>query len=230
METFGKQQMNCEQLEAIVIDLDRDDMLDSLERSAALAHVSHCPRCAALQESWQAAKRELLLLSEETLDAAAPARVEMRLRQEFRTRHRTLAVRRGATVTAWALAVAALLVGAASWWNWEQSRRADVAKQVAIAPTAQPMSAAASGETEEPDNLSAGILSGDDLGDFTPLPGTAPDLTEQSEILRVRMQRGSLGAFGLPVNEQRASDWIQVDLLVGNDGLPQAVRLAQEEN
>ncbi|MGC2802710.1 MAG: hypothetical protein WCA41_12815, partial [Candidatus Acidiferrum sp.] len=84
--------MNCEQLEAIVIDLDRDDMLDSLERSAALAHVSHCPRCAALQESWQAAKRELLLLSEETLDAAAPARVEMRLRQEFRTRHRTLAV------------------------------------------------------------------------------------------------------------------------------------------
>ena len=27
-----------------------------------------------------------------------------------------------------------------------------------------------------------------------------------------------------------AGDWIQVDLLVGNDGLPQAVRLAQEED
>jgi len=46
----------------------------------------------------------------------------------------------------------------------------------------------------------------------------------------VRMQRSSLGALGLPVNEQRASDWIQVDLLVGNDGLPEAVRLAQEAN
>jgi hypothetical protein len=46
----------------------------------------------------------------------------------------------------------------------------------------------------------------------------------------VRMQRSSLGALGLPVNEERAGEWIQVDLLVGNDGLPQAVRLAQEEN
>jgi hypothetical protein len=92
------------------------------------------------------------------------------------------------------------------------------------------VSVAAPGEIEEPDNLSAAILSGDVLGDFTPLPGAAPDLTEQSEILRVRMQRGSLGALGLPVNEQRATDWIQVDLLVGNDGLPEAVRLAQEEN
>jgi hypothetical protein len=39
------------------------------------------------------------------------------------------------------------------------------------------------------------------------------------------MQRGALGALGLPVNEERVSDWIQVDLLVGQDGLPKAVRL-----
>jgi hypothetical protein len=29
------------------------------------------------------------------------------------------------------------------------------------------------------------------------------------------------------VNEEHAGDWIQVDLLVGDDGLPQAVRLPQ---
>jgi len=29
----------------------------------------------------------------------------------------------------------------------------------------------------------------------------------------------------VPVNEERAGEWIQVDLLVGNDGLPEAVRL-----
>ena len=40
--------------------------------------------------------------------------------------------------------------------------------------------------------------------------------------------RGALGAFGLPVNEDLASDWIQVDLLVGDDGAPQAVRLLPE--
>jgi len=59
-------------------------------------------------------------------------------------------------------------------------------------------------------------------------PGTSPADTLDAAILRVRMQRSSLGALGLPVNEERAGEWIQVDLLVGNDGLPQAVRLPQE--
>jgi len=59
------------------------------------------------------------------------------------------------------------------------------------------------------------------------LPGVLPADTDDTAILRVRLQRGALGALGLPVNEERASEWIQVDLLVGNDGLPQAVRLPQ---
>src|ERR1700692_5024273 len=98
--------MKCEQVEAIVLDLDRDGAADSLERAAALAHLSHCPRCAALQESWLAAREELRALGEETLEARAPARVEMRLRQEFRTRHRSVATRRTAVIAAWALAAA----------------------------------------------------------------------------------------------------------------------------
>ncbi len=47
--------------------------------------------------------------------------------------------------------------------------------------------------------------------------------------MRVGMQRGALSALGLPVNEERVSDWIQVDLLVGQDGLPKAVRLPQSQ-
>jgi len=41
------------------------------------------------------------------------------------------------------------------------------------------------------------------------------------------MQRGALSDLGLTVDEEHASDVIQVDLLVGEDGLPQAVRLSQ---
>ena len=55
--------------------------------------------------------------------------------------------------------------------------------------------------------------------------GTLALDADDAAILRVRMQRGALGALGLPVNEERANEWIQVDLLVGDDGLPQAVRL-----
>ena len=90
LEEFGKNAMNCEQVEAIVLDLDRDGAADSLERAAAVAHLSHCPRCAALQESRQAAREELRALGEETLQAVRRRAWEMPLvKQEFRTRHRT---------------------------------------------------------------------------------------------------------------------------------------------
>ena len=222
--------MNCEQMEAIVFDLDRDDSPNSPERAAAMAHLTQCPRCAALQESWQAAKEELRALGEESQELSAPARVELRLRQEFRIRHRTMAARRNAIVAAWVLAAAALLISAVSWWNWQESRHPAVAKQPVAVPGVPSVRQPAPGQSQGQDVLSAGLFGAEDLGDFTPLPGSVPDDMEQAGILHVRMQRGSLSALGLPVDEQHAGDWIQVDLLVGNDGLPEAVRLAQEEN
>jgi hypothetical protein len=230
LESFGQNAMNCEQVEAMVLDLDREAAADSREKAAAVAHLSHCPRCAALQESWQAAREELRALGEETLAARAPARVEMRLRQEFRTRHRTMVARRARVAAAWALAAAAILVGAVSSWNWHQARLLGAAKSKIAAHNALTKGEAAAGQNQSPRNLSAGLSSGDDSGDFTLVPGIVPDDVEEAAILRVRMQRSSLGALGLPVNEERAGEWIQVDLLVGNDGLPEAVRLAQEEN
>jgi hypothetical protein len=234
--------MNCEQVEAIVLDLDRDGASDSLERAAAVAHLSHCPRCAALQESWQAAREELRALGEETLEARAPARVEMRLRQEFRTRHRTMVARRAAVVAAWTLAAAAILVGAIGTWNWQRARH-EVASRHEVpvpsapvqnpAPTSENVSASAK-ENEPPaavkkpsKNVRRTAASADDAGKFTLLPGSLPAETDEAAIVRVRMQRGALGALGLPVNVERANEWIQVDLLVGNDGWPQAVRLAR---
>jgi len=219
--------MNCEQAEAIVLDLDRDDTAHSLESAAALAHLSHCSRCAALQESWQAAREELRGLGEATLDARAPARVEMRLRQEFRTRHRTMVTRRSAVVAAWAFAAAAVLIGVVSWRNWEQARQWQGTNQKTVATNTL---AEGNGQNQASANGSPVLSSLDDSAEFTPLPGSTMDETEEASIFHVRMQRSSLGALGLPVNEERAGEWIQVDLLVGNDGLPQAVRLAEEEN
>ena len=71
------------------------------------------------------------------------------------------------------------------------------------------------------------LVAENELSGFTFLPGAVVTDTDDAAILRVRLQRGALGALGLPVNEERASEWIQVDLLVGDDGLPQAVRLPQ---
>ncbi len=235
-----KHEMTCEEFETIGLDAERDASLRDAERAAANEHASTCSRCAALQDSWQAAGVELRWFAEDTAMAQAPARVEMRLRQEFRTRHVTLKVRRTAVIAAWALAAAAVLFGAMSWINWRRSGPEEATNHLKSSQSAANSAANnANGTTnhgtpvqstavQQPDSSESETLMADnELNDFTLLPGALPADTADAAILRVRMQRGSLGALGLPVNEERAGEWIQVDLLVGNDGLPQAVRLPQ---
>lgn len=226
--------MTCEEFEVIGVDAGRDPSVKETQRAAAKEHAASCSHCAALQNSWQVARQELLSLAEETAAAEAPARVEMRLRQEFRTRHHTLKVRRTAVVGAWALAAAAVLVGAVSWINW-RSHRNNVAlnpsKTSVVAGGLPANTGPASSNPSSPEQNSAAnaetLVADNELSDFTLLPGVLPADTDDTAILRVQMQRGALGALGLPVNEDRAAEWIQVDLLVGNDGLPQAVRLPE---
>ncbi len=228
--------MTCEEFEAIGLDAERDASLSEPERVAAREHARTCSRCAALQDSWQAAGAELRAFAEDTAMAQAPARVEMRLRQEFRTQHVTLKVRRAAVVTAWALAAAAVLIGAVSWRSWRKEETANhlTSPRSAAKPPANNSNAMANHEkpvqsaaaVRQSDAAEAETLMADnEMSGFTFLPGAFAADTGDAEILRVRMQRGALGAFGLPVSEEPASDWIQVDLLVGNDGLPEAVRL-----
>jgi len=236
--------MNCEEFEVIGLGAERDASLSEGERVAAREHASACSRCAALQDSWQLAGMELRAFAEDTAMAQAPARVEMRLRQEFRTRHVTLKVRRTAVVAAWALAAAAVLAGAVSWRNWRHSPLEETTNHLNSVPPVNKIpenNSAAGGNrqistvapkgTRRPVSVGAGssetLVADNELSGFTFLPGAFVADTEEAAILRVRMQRGALGALGLPVNEERAGEWIQVDLLVGDDGLPQAVRLPQ---
>ncbi len=234
--------MKCEEFDAIGLGADRDASLSELQRAAAREHASVCSRCAALQDSWQAARVELHAFAGSTAAAETPARVEMRLRQEFRTQHGTMKTRRVAVIAAWALAAAAVLAGAVSWSSWRKSQQEEAARHL-VAPQNSALRPAQNGGAKTNDaNLkndvpqqgsansdSAGTLVADnELRTFTLLPGALPAEADDAAIVRVRMQRGALGALGLPVNEERAGEWIQVDLLVGDDGLPQAVRLPQQ--
>ena len=211
--------MNCEEFEAIGLSIERDASASAVEKTAAREHASACSQCASLQDAWQAAKLELSALSEATSAAETPERVEMRLRQEFRTRHRTMPARRAAVIAAWALATAALLVGAVSWRNWRQTRHEAAAKEQIAVPNARTQAAQ--------DDVYTAQAGGDDESEFTLLPGSVGAEAEDAAIWRVQMQRGALNGLGFPVNEDRAGEWIQVDLLVGNDGMPQGVRLVQ---
>jgi anti-sigma factor RsiW len=203
--------MNCEEFATLGLGAEHDGAFGTPWRAAAMEHLAGCVHCATLAESWEAAREKLQLLAEVTNAHGAPARVEMRLRQEFRTRHRTMKTRRATVIASWGLAAAAALAGAVSLVNW---RTQQIEKIAAI----QRQSVRASDAALVADNEEDG---------FTALPGAIYNGSDDATVVRVGMQRGDLGALGLPVDEDRAGEWIQVDLLVGDDGSPQAVRAPQ---
>jgi hypothetical protein len=231
--------MKCEEFEAVGLGLDRNSAehgLDPVEFAAAMEHADTCARCAALQESWQDARAELQVLREVTQTAGAPLRVEMRLRQELWAKRRAMKVRAFALTSAWVLASAALLIVGMSWWNWHIAQEniplQSVSTPASPAKNATPanMNSATSvtevSENSQSDAASdATLVAANDAEDFTLLPGSLAQETGDAAVVRVRLQRGALGELGLPVNEERAGEWIQVDLFVGQDGQPQAVRL-----
>ena len=212
--------MKCEEFELLGLDMDRSDVQPE-EAETAAEHAATCPRCFALLESWRELKEDLRVLREATRFESTPARVEMRLKQELRTRREARVPRRTVRLVSWALPAAAALAIAIGWAQWHKSVSAPLT-------TTQPQIAAiAKGATNLP--AESILLAADyDTGDFTQLPGSMPTASSEEAILQARVQRGALMQFGLPVAPEQATDWVDVDFLVGEDGQPLAVRLHQD--
>ena len=191
--------MNCEQFETIGLDLDRES-LNGLDAIERAAAIDHANGCAR---------------------CAA-------LQESWRDAQIELQALRDVTAD----------VGAP--WNWHISNEninlqgaASGKNDASISASAKPAAAttgnpAVDNYPTEPAN-EATLVAANDAEDFTLLPGSMAQEIGDGSVVRVRMQRGALGDLGLPVNEERANEWIQVDLFVGQDGQPQAVRLPQAQ-
>jgi hypothetical protein len=219
--------MTCEEFAMAGLDLD-SPATDSPLRQAAREHMRNCPHCAALQENWQALRADLRLLGHETSEASTPLRIEMRLRQDLRTKHTTMKARHAAVAATWALAGAAVLVAVVSLAYWRQQKAVVSSPMAGGTQIAGPQQAAQNSQSTPQADES--VVASNDSNEFTFLPGSMPSPMDDATVVRVGMQRAALGAFGLTVNEEHAADWIQVDVLVGNDGQPQAVRLPQNSD
>src|SRR5260221_13795580 len=213
--------MNCE--EFAIVGLDRDVDAGGVDAATAREHLRSCGHCAALYETSLALRADLRELGQLTAEANAPSRVEMRLRQEFRTRHTTEKGRGRAVVASWLVAAATLVLVATSLVLWQKHGQVKAAKtQPSVAVTAH---AVANGP-----ELGGTLIAENDGHEFALIPGAIPGLLDDTTVVRVQMERSSLGALGLSVNEEHANDVVQVDLLLGADGQPQAYRLPQSSN
>ena len=206
--------MNCDEFAIAGLDLG-DVGADGQLQRAAREHLLTCAECASLHENWRALRADLREFGSETENLDAPARVEMRLRQEFRTRHKTVKVHRIAAFAGWGLAAAGLLLGTFSWMSWKHEKNLR-GQAVAVSTPGSSNSqgnSSSHGVVAGPE-IGETLVASNDSGDFTLLPGTMPGTLEDAMVVRVQMQRSVLGSLGMTVSGDRASDWIQVDLLV----------------
>ena len=223
--------MNCLQFSQTIHDVDRVGALTQPERFETLRHAGECASCGILLEQVRTLNLGLREFASADRGLQAPARVEIALKTIFRQRLamevHARAWRRWAWAAAAAVVVAAVIT--ALTLRRDTGPNAPVTTQTSApksSPAIQPAAGAQQEQTQAaPSRESAQGFEPQSADDFVALPESLP-LTpaEEASIVRVRLYRGALTAFGLTVNEERAADLIQVEFLVAQDGTPQAVR------
>jgi hypothetical protein len=83
-------------------------------------------------------------------------------------------------------------------------------------------------ESTPPVNVAANSSAVDIATDFIPLTyGTDLSNLDGGRVVRVELPRTALARFGLPVNAERAAEPVKADVLLGDDGLAQAIRFVR---
>jgi hypothetical protein len=142
----------------------------------------------------------------------SPAYIEDRLRAQFRRRKR-----RRTLLTTWVPAFGFAAAAGIALLVWTHSSNGTESQKPKPAPVlavvAQAVVSAAEDETD---------------ASFYPLPeAESLPAVENAMVVRVQLPVSSLQLMGVPVSEERADASVQADLLLGQDGLARAVRLAQ---
>ena len=242
--------MNCHVHIEALVDIARGSGSDSEAERAALTHMAACRACAERLE-----REQELTIGLRELAAATPApdgqAMELRLLNAFAERAETAQrqgqvsrVRRRQTLW-WPLASAAVLVLSASvtWYVLRTHQNApppSAVEQAADLPAQAPLAAhvvqpippatvstVAAPPRRRPRHPDAPVEEARLFSDFIALPEASalPDF-ESGRIVRIEIPVTMLPAYGLHMVPQAAPADVEADLLVGQDGLPRAIRLA----
>ena len=232
--------MDCEEFEALAADFESD-----VTRTAeANEHLRNCVRCAELLQVQQELQQGLHVLARETESAQTPLRVELALRERVRAKRSLLSANWRIAAVGWA---ALVLIVFGVWltsheWVRRQRSSASQARAVVAAPgAATQLPSVAETQTVNQERSMRISATGPSpgharksretsgrsphAGKFVALPYSTPATDgDYAFVMRVQMRRAELSGLGLQVNEERADEPIQVDLMLGVDGQPQAVR------
>ena len=103
--------MNCQEFEAGINDLARDQIMDAASRARALAHSEGCAECAARLADERMLSAGLRYLAASASTEQAPARIESALLAAFRERNVPVVTPiNGRRLSRWAIAAAAAIL------------------------------------------------------------------------------------------------------------------------
>jgi hypothetical protein len=222
--------MDCGEFNEIYHDLDRPGTAGFRFRERALAHAESCSSCGVLLTDGEALDFALHNLIQQNAGCEAPARVEAALLREFQA-VKVAASRRRVRGQLAALGVAAAILLAlglgvqhriASQPRKATPQEASLATApVAVASAVAAQQQVAGSEADEEEYAK----------EFVPLPyADDPAALEGGAIVRVTLPRSALPSFGLPIRESDGTGRVFADLLVSEDGTPQAIRLVSDVN
>jgi hypothetical protein len=235
--------MDCVQFGELLPDIDRPGTRGSELCEEALAHAESCAPCAAMMMEAESLNYGLRRLSETTIGAEAPARVGVALLNEFR-RAKSAHTHRNFQRDLAALAIAALVLLAVGLGIYRHQVKRGTAEQlspaaqstnatapdVATAATTQQISTETSAQPATAESVS-------DSSDneyataFVPLPyADDPSETQGGAVVRVNLPRASLVSMGVPVAGLNPGGHVIADLMLSEDGTPQAIRLVSQSN
>lgn len=242
--------VDCAQFEAILHELDRPGTPGAALRESALGHAEVCSQCGALVTEAEALDFALGRIADETSEAQAPPKIEAALLREFREQKTARASRR----VRWQLSIlgaaAAVLIvlglamrqprvvvpasggaSSANAFSTEGVSGATGSSGTMTAadngvPSIDGRNGAATTNTAAADEDASEYASA-----YVPLPyAYDPSELEGGSVVRVVLPRSALVCYGLPVEGMGAGDQLTADLVVSEDGTPQAIRLVTQAN
>ncbi len=186
--------------------------LEPTGEALRLDHARQCSACAALLEEQRRLADGLRALRQEWRREEAPARLQSRLTSAVRSHNGLTArprSRRWAPLVTWAAATAAIILLAMFLLRGRQPQPA---------------------QHRVPSRLQYAALQIPDANTgFVPLPD-APEIDPNEDVNLVLMElpRARMAALGFSVSEERTSDFVEAEVLLGADGLARAVRFLDD--
>ena len=232
--------MDCTQFKEIYHELDRPGTSGYRFRERALSHAEACPRCGALLTEGEALDFALRNLAERSARWEASPRIEANLLRELQQARLAGSRRRVrkqfAILGAAAAVLLALGIGVhqriTSGARSTSLEAANGSPAAATAKNEAAFSSATAGESTSAASASATQADENEYAEeFVPVPyADDPAASEGGAIVRVTLPRSALASFGLPITESEGTDRVSADLIVSQDGTPQAIRLVSQEN